>query len=279
MTGKTMSKAGAICASLEHAGVAGLAEILAGVHHWRVWHLLGARELHQRYVRSKLGQFWLVLSSAAMIGAMATVWSMLSNQPVQELAPFIGTGIVIWNYFSQVLIDCTMVFVVHGNLYRNQRMNFSVSIYSVIYKNTIILAHSLLIVVGLILIFGVPVNWYDLQIVPAFLLTWITMLWAGYVIAMICVRYRDVIQLINNWLLVLFFITPVLWKPGLLPPQYQFIVDYNPFAQFVELLRNPLLGEPVSSSTWLSTVAIALGGAFLAGPVIGRYRRRVIFWT
>ncbi len=279
MTGMTLGKARAICFSLKGTAAAGLAEILAGAWQWRVWHLLGARDLHHRYARSRLGQFWLVLSSAIMIGAMATVWSMLSNQPVGELAPFIGTGIVIWSYFSQVLIDCTMVFVVHGNLYRNQRMNFSVSIYSVIYKNSIVLAHSLIIVVGLILIFEVPVNWYDLQIVPAFLLIWITMLWAGYVVAMICVRYRDIIQLINNWLLVLFFITPVLWKPDMLPPQYRFLADYNPLAQFMELLRNPLLGQPVGSSAWLNTIAIAFGGALLASPLIGHYRQRVIFWT
>jgi ABC-type polysaccharide/polyol phosphate export permease len=279
MTGKSLSKAGTLGSSIPCAGASGLAEILAGARHWRVWHVLGSRELHHRYVRSMLGQLWLVLSTAIMIAAMASVWSMLANQPVDELVPFIGTGIVIWTYFSQVISDCTMIFVTHGNLYRNQKMNFSVSIYSVIYKNTMILAHSLIIVVGLILFFGVPVNWYDLQCVPALLLTWITMLWAGYVIAMICVRYRDIIQLINSWLMVLFFITPVLWKPGFLPPQYHFIIDYNPLNQFLQLLRNPFLGEPVGLSTWLSTIVIALGGALFASPVIGRYRHRVIFWT
>jgi ABC-type polysaccharide/polyol phosphate export permease len=245
----------------------------------KCWHLLGTRDLQHRYARSRLGQLWLIVSSAIMIGAMATVWSMLSKQSIGDLAPFIGAGLVIWSYFSQVLIDCTVVFAVHGHLYRNQRMNFSVSIYSVIYKNTIIFVHGLIIVVGLLLLFQVPINWYDLQILPALLLTWITMLWAGYLVAMVCVRYRDIIQLINNWLLVIFFITPILWKPDLLSSEYRFLADYNPLAQFVELLRNPLLGEPVGTSVWLSTIMIAFGGVLLAIPVIGRYRHRVIFWT
>jgi ABC-type polysaccharide/polyol phosphate export permease len=280
MTGwKGLSKARALWSSLAAAGASGCFEIMAGAWHWRVWHLLGARDLQHRYARSRLGQFWLVFSTAIIVGALAMVWSVLSNQPVGELVPFIGTGIVIWNYFSQVLIDCTTVFAGHGHLYRNQRMNFSVSIYSIIYKNTIIFAHSMIIVVGLIVLFQVPVNWYDLQIVPAFVLTWITMLWAGYVVAMVCVRYRDIIQLINSWLLVLFFVTPVLWKPDLLPANYRVLSDYNPFSQFMELLRNPLLGEPVGASVWLSTIAIAFGGTLLAMPVIGRYRQRVIFWT
>ena len=51
-----------------------------------------------------------------------------------------------------------MIFVSHGYYYRNKRMNFSISIYSVIYKNTIVFAHSLIIVVALIVLFGVPVT-------------------------------------------------------------------------------------------------------------------------
>ena len=105
------SKAGIFGSSVEQAGIAGLGEILAGARHWRVWHVLGSRELRQRYVRSRLGQFWLVLSTAIMIAAMTTVWSVLSSQPARELAPFIGIGLIIWGYFSQVLLDCTMVFI------------------------------------------------------------------------------------------------------------------------------------------------------------------------
>jgi ABC-type polysaccharide/polyol phosphate export permease len=104
------------------------------------------------------------------------------------------------------------------------------------------------------------------------------MLWTGYVVAMTCVRYRDIIQVIVTWLTVFFFLTPVFWMPNFLPSQYHFIIDYNPLAQFLELLRNPFLGMPVSSHAWLVTTAIALGGGLLALPVIGRYQWRVIFW-
>jgi lipopolysaccharide transport system permease protein len=275
---KTMSKA-AILSFVRGAAAAGLAELIGGIRHWRVWHLLGVRDLRHRYARSKLGQFWLVMSTAIMIGALAAVWSLLWKQPLRELMPFFGIGLIMWTFITQVLTDCTSVFVTHGNLYRNQKMNFSMSIYAVIYKNTLVLAHSFIIVVFLICVFDVPINWYQLQIVPAFILTWITMLWLGHVIAMICVRFRDFIQVIVTWLSVFFFLTPVFWKPGFLPSQYHFIIDCNPLAQFLELLRNPLLGAPVSSYTWLVTVVISIGGGLLVLPVIGHYQRRVIFWV
>jgi lipopolysaccharide transport system permease protein len=140
------------------------------------------------------------------------------------------------------------------------------------------LPHSLIIIVVLIVAFDVPVNWYLLQIVPALGLTWIAMVWLGYLIGMMCVRYRDIIQVITTWLTVIFYITPVMWKPDFLPPQYHALIDFNPLAQFLEILRNPFLGQPVSSYAWLSTAVIALGGGLIALVVIGRYQRRIIFW-
>jgi ABC-type polysaccharide/polyol phosphate export permease len=265
--------------SVKRAAIAGFEELLAGIHYWRVWHLLGIRDLRHRYTRSKLGQLWLTLSNAIMIGILSVVWSQLWRQPIHELMPFIGVGITMWTYLSQVLVDCTAIFVEHGRLYQNQKVNFSVSIYSVIYKNTIVLAHSLVIVVVLIVAFDVPVNWYLPQIVPALGITLIGMSWLGYLIAMICVRYRDIVQVITTWLSVLYFVTPVMWKPDFLPREYLWITDVNPLAQFLEILRNPFLGQPVSSYAWLTTTAIALGGGLIALVAIGRYERRIIFWT
>jgi lipopolysaccharide transport system permease protein len=213
-----------------------------------------------------------------MIGVLSAVWSLLWHQPIHELMPFIGVSLIIWNYLSNVLIDCTSIFIIQGHLYRNQKMNFSVLIFSVIYRNAIMLAHSLVVIAVLIVAFDVTVNWYLLQVVPALGLTWIGMIWLGYLIAMICVRFRDIIQVITTWMTVLFYITPVMWKPEFLPRQYDSIIEFNPFAQFLEILRNPLLGQPVSSHAWLSTTFIVFGGGVIALAVIGRYQRRIIFW-
>jgi ABC-type polysaccharide/polyol phosphate export permease len=257
---------------------AGFHELVRGARNWRVWHLLGTRELRNRYTRSKLGQLWLTLSSAIMISIMGLVWSLLFRQPVRELLPFFGVSLVMWNFISQVLIECTGVFALHGQFYRNQKMDFSVSIYSVIYKNTIIVGYNLIIIAILVIGFGIPVNWHLLQVFPAFLLTWLMLLWVGYVLAMACVRYRDLIQVVSSWMMLLFFLTPIMWKPDFLPQEYHFLIDYNPLAQFLEILRNPFLGRPATNFAWISSAVIAIGGAVLALPVIGRYQRRVIYW-
>jgi ABC-type polysaccharide/polyol phosphate export permease len=258
--------------------VTGFDELIEGACNWRVWHLLGTKELRNRYMRSKLGQLWLTLSSAIMIGALGLMWSLLFKHPVHDLLPFFGVSVIMWNFMSQVLIECTAVLTAHSQFYRNQKMNFAVSIYSGIYKNTIIVGYNLIIIAILIAIFDIPVNWSLLQIIPAFILTCLMLLWVGYILAMACVRYRDLIQVVTNWMLLLFFLTPIMWRPDFLPQDYHFLIDCNPMAQFLELLRNPFLGRPASAFAWINCSAIAIGGALLALPIIGRYQRRVIYW-
>ena len=91
---------------------------------------LALRELRHRYARSKLGQFWLTLIYCQHDWHLAAVWSLLWNQPIHELAPFIGVSLIIWNYLSQVLIDCTTVFSNQANLYlKSEDEFFSVDLF------------------------------------------------------------------------------------------------------------------------------------------------------
>src|SRR5947209_9093442 len=124
----------------------GVAELVVGLQTWRVWHLLGIRDLRHRYARSRLGQLWLMLSTGVMIAVLGAVWSVLWRAPPHEVLPFVGTSLILWTFISQVLIECTTTFDAQAYLYRNQRMSFAVSIFSVIYKNALMLAHSLVIV-------------------------------------------------------------------------------------------------------------------------------------
>jgi ABC-type polysaccharide/polyol phosphate export permease len=257
----------------------GLRIINEGLANWRIWHLLGTTELRQRYNRSRLGQVWLTLSTAITITALGSVWAFLWNQPVSTMMPWIGTSMILWAYISAIISECTKIFAIHGRYYLNQNMVLSVSIFSVIYKNTIMLLYNALIIFALIFIFDVPVGLDLLTLVPGLILTWLALLWLGYLLAMVCTRFRDASQIVDNTTQILFFITPVMWKPEFLPAQYRFIVDDNPVAIFLDLLRNPLLGLPVPFGEWLTALTVVVVGGVAALWLIGRYEHRVIYWA
>jgi ABC-2 type transporter len=178
--------------------IEGVDNIRQGLAHWRVWHLLGANEFRRRYRRSRLGQTWVTLTTALFIGALGFTYSVLFRQPVASLLPWVGISVIMWNHLSAIARECTTIFAAHGPYYLNQKMVLSVSIISVIYRNAIILAHNMVIAVVLIILFGVPVNWNTLALAPGLLICWLALLCAGYVLGMMCIRFRDVAQVVEN---------------------------------------------------------------------------------
>jgi len=70
-------------------------------------------------------------------------------------------------------------------------------------------------------------------------------LFSGYAVAILCTRFRDIAQIVASVLQVAFFVTPVIWKPEVLPPQAHYFVSYNPFAPLLAVVRDPLLGRPL----------------------------------
>lgn len=256
----------------------GAADIAEGLRNWRIWHLLGTSELRRRYARSRLGQFWMTLSTAITVVTLGLVWALLWKLPVSELLPHVAAGFVAWAFITAFINDASNVFIGGSIYFLNQRMSFSTVVFSLAYRNLIVLAHNAVIVMLTMLYFAVPLTAEALLVIPGLILTTLAGFAIAYLIGMVCLRYRDLVQLVGNITQIIFFVTPVLWKESLLPPDKHWIVDYNPFAVFLSIIRDPILGTPVPAGRWLSAGGITISAILLALYVVGRMRHRIIYW-
>lgn len=256
----------------------GLEDVAGGVRNWRVSHLMGIGEIRRRYARSRLGQFWVTLSTFIMILTLGVVWSALWGQPVEKLMPYIGVSLITWTLISGILGEAPTTLVSHGGIYLNQGMSFSTAIFALVYKQLIIFAHNLPIILGVFLFFLQPLSWTALLAIPGLILVLITVSWMSYLLAITCLRYRDLTQVVASVLTVLFYVTPILWKSDQLPEAKSHFVDLNPFAAMLSVVRDPLLGHSPPESVWLMMMALAFGGSYLALAFIGTYRNRIVYW-
>jgi ABC-type polysaccharide/polyol phosphate export permease len=257
---------------------AGWAELEEGARAWRIWHLIGAGELRRRYARSRLGQFWLTLSSGISIAIIGVMWSLLWKVPVGEMLPFLAASMVIWQFLSGIVADATTAFSTNAHYLLSQRIACASVVFALIYRNLLVLLHNALIVLIVFLAFNRPVSLQALLVLPALVLSATFAVWCAYVVATLCARFRDLVHAVQSLLQLAFYVTPVIWKPEFLPEQIRWLQTFNPFAIYVGILRDPLMGEPLSPSYWLVAVGIAFGGLALSLPFIGRYRRRLIYW-
>src|SRR5689334_9822105 len=184
----------------------GLADLYAGTGSWRVSYLMGIGDIRTRYARSRVGQFWLTLSTAIMVVALGFVWSGLWRTPVAELLPFVAMSFVFWNLISGTLGEATSTFVSTGPMFLNQGTSFSTAIYALVFKQFLIFLHNVPIIGATMIVFMVPIKPAVLLLLPGMVLVLLSLLWASYVVAILCLRFRDLIQLVQSALMIAFFV-------------------------------------------------------------------------
>jgi ABC-type polysaccharide/polyol phosphate export permease len=111
------------------------------------------------------------------------------------------------------------------------------------------------------------------------LLTLANSVWLGLILGILCLRFRDLPQIVGNIVQVAFFISPVIWTRAQIASDHSFLIYLNPFAIFLELLREPLLGRAPDTYYWVSGIVILLAGTALMLPFYGRYRQRISYYV
>ncbi len=239
---------------------------------------MGSADMRRRYARSKLGQLWIMISSAILISGIGVVWSYLWQQPVHDMLPFVAIGLVTWQLLSGVLNDATTVLPANSHYFLNQYTAASTVLLSMLYRHAATLLLNLIFPMVLSGTLGVTFSMGVLLALPGLLLVLVACFWMSFVIAILCTRFRDVAQIVAGILQVALFITPVLWKPEMMPQEALRYLTWNPLGVLVSVVRDPLLGRAVPLDDWLFAIGIALGGLLLALPIIGRFRRRLVYW-
>jgi lipopolysaccharide transport system permease protein len=96
-------------------------------------------------------------------------------------------------------------------------------------------------------------------------------------LGILCTRFRDILPIVGNIIQVAFFFTPVMWSPDILKDR-AWVADYNPLYHLIELIRAPVLGQPIQTNSWLVSIGMLIVGFLVAQVLMTKYRNRVVYW-
>tara|TARA_R110002110_G_scaffold376568_2_gene586615 strand:- start:124425 stop:125219 length:795 start_codon:yes stop_codon:yes gene_type:complete len=254
-------------------------DIIDGLRLWRIWLKWSWSDVRQRYSRSVIGPFWATIGLAVTVVGIGGVFSLLWNIETRSLIPHIATGLILWTFISQVVNEGTSVFASNAQIIKSVKLPMSLHAYRLISKNFIVAAHHLLIYVAVILIYDLPIGHLTLLAIPGLLLYALNAGWIVLFLGVICTRYRDIPQVVQNLTMLLFFISPVFWFSETLGEgRVQLIVKFNILAHFLDLVRLPMLGKAPAMGTWIVVIVFTLVGWAITLPFFERYRKRTPNW-
>ena len=252
-------------------------DIVAGIARWRLWVRLGWNDILQRYRRSVLGPFWLTASMAIMVTALGVLYAELFNQPIDDFLPFFCVGLLVWTLIASYLTESGTLFTGSESYIKQISLPYSVYVYRSSWAKLIIFAHNFLIYFGVLLYFQIWPGAVGLLAIPGLMIVVMNGTVASLSIAIVSARFRDIPQLIASIVQVLFFITPIVWKPESLRG-HAYVTDYNPFFHLLEIVRAPLLGNLPTDANYTAVLLLTLINSTVASVLFSRYRARIPYW-
>lgn len=254
------------------------ADVVAGMLRWRLWGLMGWNDIRQRYRRSLIGPFWLTLSMAVMVGALGFLFSTIFKIELHDYLPFLTLGFLAWAFIAQCVNEGCGTFIEAEGFIKQMPLPYSTFVYRVVWRNLVILAHNCVVYVAVAAIFGLWPGAAALLVVPGLAILVLNAAWLGMLAGALCARFRDVPPIVSSLLQMVFFVTPIIWKPELVPAR-TYLVDINPFHHFVELFRAPLLGQVPDTLSWLVCLGVTAVGWTATHLFFRRYRGRIAYWV
>lgn len=222
------------------------------------------KELKVKYKRSVLGFFWSLITPVALTGIYLFVFIYVYRVPKSDFSLFLLTGLLPWHYFNLGLISATNSIIDNAPLVRKVFFPRILLPVSTVFANLLNFLFGLALLFIWLMASGRPIwltlHWLLLAIVME------TALCIGISLALSVwnVFLRDIRQIINLFIMVLFFATPIVYEFSEVPSRFRWVILANPLAAVMELYRAALftVEAPDPFVTLVGLAEIALVAVF-----------------
>jgi ABC-type polysaccharide/polyol phosphate export permease len=257
------------------------ADLREGFSRWHLWLNLAWKDIRSRYRRTVIGPFWTVLSTATLVAALGFVNATLWHVEIAIYLPFFCAGYIAWLLFITIVNESGPSLTAAEASIKAIRIPYSVFIFRVLTRNLIVFGHNLVVFVVVALIFTLRPTMSMLLLPVGLVLAMVNYLWLSLLLAVICARFRDVVQLVVNASTVLFFVTPIFWQPAQLdsvPLARSLLADANFAYHLVDVIRAPLLGASPEPLSFVYLGAAAVVGFSVTALFLRRFYDRIAYW-
>jgi ABC-type polysaccharide/polyol phosphate export permease len=279
-TKKPMSKP-AILSNSNRYPKSSLADAVASLRAWRLWLVLGYREVNAQYQRAWIGPFWLTVHAAVWIAATTFIFSMVITTPqdVGRYCAHVAIGIVMFNLITNIVTGGSEVFIKSRIMIHSHPNPLLIHPLRLAAASAYQFALQLPAVAGVFLIFGTTLTHNAWMALVGLL---VNLAMAGNIallFALAGARFGDFRFVTLSGMRLALFITPIFWSRAQVSEANQWVLDLNPFAHFIAIVRDPLLGSYAPMLSWIHTGAWFMICLTIGGIWFVRTRRSIAMWV
>ncbi len=209
---------------------------------------LVAKEFKALYRSMALGFFWALLQPLVLVTVLSAVWVFFFHAAA-DFPAFVLVALIPYNFITYSVSGCTHAIVRNKSLVKKVAFPRQILPFSVVLTHVIHLLVQAPLVILVLLLFPPAADLLGGQLLwlPIILIVHLGLATGlGLLVSSLTVVYRDVQYLVDSALVVLFWVSPILYdahKELVQSSDWLFIAYYlNPLAGILEGYRSVLYG-------------------------------------
>jgi lipopolysaccharide transport system permease protein len=231
-------------------------------------------ELKNRYQNTSLGFFWSILSPLLFASVLYFVFRKLFSQE-ENFAINLIVGIMFWRFFSVGTSTSLTAIISHPNLVTKLYIPRQILVLSSCLSNLIasLLEFIILIPIIFVLLKHIPLTIWLYPVIHV--IVFFAIYGIGLLLASLYVYFRDLLQIWEFLINVLFYTSPIIYPMSIVPPYLKTFYLLNPITRMVFMYRDVMIVGYLPSRYDLVVVIIFALIVFLAGNyVFSKLQRR-----
>jgi ABC-2 type transport system permease protein len=199
---------------------------------------LVSKEISARYKASVLGFLWTFVNPLLTLGVYTIVFSVVLKSNIQHYSMFLFVALLPWNYLAMSITQGTTSLVQNVNLVKKIYFPRAILPLSLVFANMVNFLLGLIILFPALALSHIRftvalVAFPVILIIETLLVASLTL-----IVAIGNVYFRDLEHIVGIFIMLWFFLTPIVYSMDTIPLKLRTLFKLNPATPIIEAFRS-----------------------------------------
>ena len=205
------------------------------------------KEFRGKYKKSFLGILWSFLSPLFQLLIYAIVFPFILKNNIENYTVFLIVALMPWTFFNSTIIQSAACIVNNAGIVKKVYFPREILPISVTTSNLINFLITQFIVFIALIVSGIGFSKAIIIFPIIVIIQYILQLGFAFIFSAITVYIRDVEYIINIFMMLMFYLCPIVYEANMIPAQFLKFFKLNPMFHIISFYRTILYYKELPS--------------------------------
>jgi len=196
------------------------------------------KDIRGKYKGSFLGVLWSFINPLLTVLVYAIVFPYILRVKQENYLIFLIVGVLPWTFVTNVVITGTRSVLDNAEIIKKVYFPREILPISVATSGLVNFIISCLIIIVFVVFSGIGLSKYMLLLPVIAIIQYLLLLGIIFITSGINIYMRDLEYIINFFLNMLFYATPIIYSVEMFPEKFRWILQVNPLANIITEYRD-----------------------------------------